>query len=65
MHVIVAEHESVTYIEQSRRFAEALKKQGFRTNFKIFKNYDHFDIIEETVDDKSPISQFLRSIEEE
>ncbi|EDV32192.1 uncharacterized protein Dana_GF15705, isoform D [Drosophila ananassae] len=64
MHVIVAEHESVTFIEQSRRFAESLRHQGFKTNFKIFKKYDHFDIIEETSDDKSEISQFLRSIDE-
>ncbi|XP_017095623.2 kynurenine formamidase [Drosophila bipectinata] len=64
MHVIVAEHDSITFIEQSRRFADVLKSQGFTTNFKIFKDYDHFDIIEETFDDKSRISQFLRSIED-
>ncbi|XP_017011765.2 kynurenine formamidase [Drosophila takahashii] len=62
IHVVVAEHDSVTFIEQSRRFAEVLKKNGFKTSFKIFPKYDHFDIIEETAIDESDISRFLRNI---
>ncbi|XP_017859253.1 PREDICTED: kynurenine formamidase [Drosophila arizonae] len=58
-HVIAAEHESVTFIEQSRVFAKNLQDAGFKVTFKIFDKYDHFDIIEETVLDNSPITSYL------
>ncbi|XP_017111473.1 kynurenine formamidase isoform X1 [Drosophila elegans] len=62
MYVVAAEHDSTTFIEQSRRFAELLKKNGFRASFKVFSKYDHFDIIEETANDESEVSKFLRNI---
>ncbi|KAH8281648.1 hypothetical protein KR054_001995 [Drosophila jambulina] len=65
IHVLVAEHDSVTFIEQSRRFSEVLKKAGFQTTFKIFGNYDHFDIIEETAHDDSDIARYLRNVRNE
>ncbi|XP_030562015.1 kynurenine formamidase [Drosophila novamexicana] len=58
-HVISAEHESVTFIEQSRAFAKKLQDGGFNVTFKLFDKYDHFDIIEETVVDNSPITSYL------
>lgn len=58
-HVLSAEHESTTFIEQSRVFAKNLQNGGFAVTFKLFDRYDHFDIIEETVDDKSPITTYL------
>ncbi|XP_016982884.1 kynurenine formamidase [Drosophila rhopaloa] len=62
IYVVAAEHDSTTFIEQSRRFAELLKKTGFRASFKLFPKYDHFDIIEETAIDESEVSRFLRNI---
>lgn len=58
-HVLSAENESVTFIEQSRVFAKNLKEAGFNVTFKLFDNYDHFDIIEETFDDNSRITKYL------
>lgn len=58
-HVLSAENESVTFIEQSRAFAENLKLSGFDVTFKLFDEYDHFDIIEECFDDKSRITKYL------
>ncbi|XP_017050404.1 kynurenine formamidase [Drosophila ficusphila] len=65
IYVVVAEHDSTTFIEQSRRYAEHLKKSGFRANFKKFPKYDHFDIIEETADDESDVSRFLQNLRAE
>ncbi|EDV99057.1 kynurenine formamidase [Drosophila grimshawi] len=59
LHVIVAGHESVTFIEQSRIFARKLQEGGFNATFKLFDSYDHFDIFEETVIDNSPITKYL------
>lgn len=59
LHVIAAEHESVTFIEQSRVFAKNLEEAGFNVIFKLFDKYDHFDIIEETVIDNSRITSYL------
>ncbi|KAH8273857.1 hypothetical protein KR044_002200, partial [Drosophila immigrans] len=58
-HVISAKNESVTFIEQSRVFANRLKEAGFAVTFKVFDKYDHFDIIEETADESSPITKYL------
>ncbi|XP_017069818.1 kynurenine formamidase [Drosophila eugracilis] len=65
MYVVAAENDSPTFIEQSRRYAELLNKNGFKATFKIFPKYDHFDIIEETAIDESEISRFLRNIRSE
>ncbi|XP_017033800.1 kynurenine formamidase [Drosophila kikkawai] len=65
IYVLVAEHDSVTFIEQSRRFSEVLRNAGFQTSFKVFQKYDHFDIIEETAIDDSDISRYLRNIRNE
>ncbi|KAH8410055.1 hypothetical protein KR009_004747 [Drosophila setifemur] len=62
MYVIVAEHDSVTFIEQSRRFAQALSESGFKATFQLFDKYDHFDIIEDTALDESRITRFLTNI---
>ncbi|KAL7740860.1 hypothetical protein ACLKA6_014025 [Drosophila palustris] len=59
LHVLSAEHESVTFIEQSRAFAKNLKEAGFEVTFKLFDKYDHFDIIEEAFDDNSRITKYL------
>ncbi|XP_068151631.1 kynurenine formamidase [Drosophila tropicalis] len=61
LHVLTAQHESVTFIEQSRSFSECLTKAGFPVTFKMFDNYDHFDIIEETAKDDSNISRYLQN----
>lgn len=58
-YVISAENESTTFIEQSRVFGQKLQNGGFAVTFKLFDRYDHFDIIEETVDDKSSITTYL------
>ncbi|XP_034097555.1 kynurenine formamidase [Drosophila albomicans] len=58
-HVISAENESVTFTEQSRVFANYLKEAGFEVTFKVFDKYDHFDIIEETANDDSPITKYI------
>ncbi|KAH8376547.1 hypothetical protein KR093_000089, partial [Drosophila rubida] len=58
-YVIAAGYESVTFIEQSRVFGNNLKSAGFSVTFKIFDKYDHFDIIEETAVDNSPITKYL------
>ncbi|XP_034473048.1 kynurenine formamidase [Drosophila innubila] len=58
-HVLSAQNESATFIEQSRAFAKNLKEAGFEVSFKLFDKYDHFDIIEETFDDNSRITKFL------
>ncbi|XP_016963953.1 kynurenine formamidase [Drosophila biarmipes] len=62
IYVVAAEHDSPTFIEQGRRFSDVLKKSGFKSSFKLFQKYDHFDIIEETSVDESDISKFLRNI---
>lgn len=58
-YVLTAAHESVTFIEQSRVFAKNLQNGGFDVTFKLFDKYDHFDIIEETAEDKSEITTYL------
>ncbi|KAH8356798.1 kynurenine formamidase [Drosophila serrata] len=65
IHVVVAEHDSGTFIGQSRRFSEVLSNAGFHTTFKVFAKYDHFDIIEETAIDESEIVRYLRNIRNE
>lgn len=62
IYVVVAEHDSPTFIEQSRRYTEVLKKAGFRATYKLFQKYDHFDIIEETAIDDSDITRYLINI---
>ncbi|SPP90043.1 kynurenine formamidase [Drosophila guanche] len=61
-HVMAAEHESMTFIEQSRVFSQVLENAGFPTNFKLMQRYDHFDIIEETASDDSAIAKYLQEI---
>ncbi|XP_022234754.2 kynurenine formamidase [Drosophila obscura] len=61
-HVMAAEHESVTFIEQSRVFGQVLESAGFPTSFKVMQGYDHFDIIEQTAIDDSPIAKYLQEI---
>ncbi|EDW37167.1 GL26102 [Drosophila persimilis] len=61
-HVMAAEHESLTFIEQSRVFGQVLEKAGFPTSFKVIQGYDHFDIIEETAIDDSIIAKNLQEI---
>ncbi|ALC40210.1 CG9542, partial [Drosophila busckii] len=58
-YVLTAENESVTFKEQSREFAKLLQEAGFSVSFKLFDRYDHFDIIEECVEDDSTITQYL------
>ncbi|XP_033173848.1 kynurenine formamidase [Drosophila mauritiana] len=63
IYVVAAEHDSPTFIEQSRHYADVLRKKGYKASFSLFKGYDHFDIIEETAIDDSDVSRFLRNIE--
>ncbi|EDV59082.1 kynurenine formamidase [Drosophila erecta] len=63
IYVVAAEHDSTTFIEQSRHYAEVLSKKGYKANFTLFKGYDHFDIIEDTAIDESDVSRFLRNIQ--
>lgn len=63
IYVVAAEHDSTTFIEQSRHYADVLRKKGYKASFTLFKGYDHFDIIEETAIDDSDVSRFLRNIE--
>ncbi|XP_030377188.1 kynurenine formamidase [Scaptodrosophila lebanonensis] len=60
IHVLVAGHDSVSFIEQSRSFARLLAAKGFKIKFHIFEQYDHFDIIEESAIEGTPISEYIK-----
>lgn len=58
---ITCEHESVTFQEQTRQFAQVLENAGFNTTFKSFDGYDHFNIITDLAEEKNEITTYVRN----
>lgn len=61
LNVITAEHESVTFQEQSRQFAQVLENAGFNVTFKRFEGYDHFNIITDLSEEKNEITTYVKN----
>lgn len=61
LYVITAEHESVTFQEQSRQFAQVLQEAGLNVTFKSFDGYDHFNIITDLSEEKNEITTYMRT----
>ncbi|XP_019894653.1 kynurenine formamidase isoform X2 [Musca domestica] len=61
LHLIVAENDSNAFKEQSQRYAHKLIKLNMNVNYRVFKAYDHFDIIEECSNMSSAISCYMQN----
>lgn len=59
--VIVSEHESPWFIDQSREFYELLHKCGANAEFKQISGEDHFTIVQRLVEKNYELSKYLIS----
>uniref|UniRef100_A0A1B0G9V8 Alpha/beta hydrolase fold-3 domain-containing protein n=1 Tax=Glossina morsitans morsitans TaxID=37546 RepID=A0A1B0G9V8_GLOMM len=60
VHVMVAENDSATFIKQSQSYADKLKLMELKVDYKIFNDYDHFNIIEDTAIANSIVSLYIK-----
>ncbi|XP_035254295.1 kynurenine formamidase-like [Anguilla anguilla] len=60
-HIVVAvgQHDSPEFWKQSDNFFKALKSSGLKVTFEDVPNKDHFDIIEQLVDEDYHLTQLL------
>lgn len=58
-HVIVGEHETPKFLEQSKLMYEKFKELNFKTDLQIHTNLDHFDIVEKLNDEQFTITQAI------
>lgn len=59
--IIVGEHESPWFIDQSREFHELLLKCGVKSDFTQISGEDHFTVVERLVDKNYELSEYLIS----
>ncbi|KAF5278651.1 hypothetical protein FQA39_LY00693 [Lamprigera yunnana] len=57
--VMVGEYDTTLYIEQSREFSKKLNNDGFKSEFIVIKNVDHFNLVENLSSDDYEISKLL------
>uniref|UniRef100_A0A1I8P783 Alpha/beta hydrolase fold-3 domain-containing protein n=1 Tax=Stomoxys calcitrans TaxID=35570 RepID=A0A1I8P783_STOCA len=60
IHIITGEHDSEAFKRQSQNYAYKLTKLNMDVNYRMFRSYDHFDIIEECSQRNSAISRYIR-----
>ncbi|XP_037821137.1 kynurenine formamidase-like [Lucilia sericata] len=60
IHILVGENDSDRFKQQAQEYYNKLRALKLHTEYKEFKAYDHFDIIEECVNPKSSISSYIR-----
>ncbi|XP_061395142.1 kynurenine formamidase [Musca vetustissima] len=61
LHLIVAENDSSIFKTQSQNYAHKLMQLNMNVNYRVFKCYDHFDIIEECSNSSSDISRYMKN----
>lgn len=58
-HVLAAENDSECFKKQSQDLNKKLTEFGLNSVYKEFLQYDHFDVIEEFVNQNSNISRYI------
>ncbi|KAL1517876.1 hypothetical protein ABEB36_001582 [Hypothenemus hampei] len=61
-YVIAAEHDTPVFREQSDHFYAKLKENGFKVNFRLLRNLDHFNAIENMINEEHEIVKLLLRI---
>lgn len=62
--VIVGENESPAFVEQSEAFYRKLKGLGYKSEFIVVKEVDHFDIAEQLNEENYEIVRLIISMED-
>ncbi|XP_073844065.1 kynurenine formamidase isoform X2 [Musca autumnalis] len=60
LHLLVGENDSNTFKLQSQNYAHKLMQLNMNVNYRVFRSYDHFDIIEECSNPDSAISRYMQ-----
>lgn len=62
--IIVGENESPAFVEQSEAFHRKLKGLGYKSEFIVVKEVDHFDIAEQLNEENYEIIRLIMSMED-
>lgn len=60
--VYVGDNDSPKFVEQAKEFHEKLLKDGINSKHKLFEGIDHFNIVENLIDENNEITKLILNL---